>query len=209
MPRTREQHRQKGLLLGRQADLGRLQGGGGSQQARREGRPPGGWAGWRERHPCLGTPQSPRCRSRTTTRLGGCGGGGSGKLSGGGGAGSRVPSPSLADGSQAAGFQGGVRPGLLAPSPPQCPTHPALQDPAPNPTCLLWDFRRSNLVCRDLPRPGPQLLGLRVQLASPWDLGEGGLQSPPSQRWTEGRRTRGGRVELNGGQLRAEGRQQV
>lgn len=50
----------------------------------------------------------------------------------------------------------GSTPGLPAHSylcPPTSPPNPT--ESAPNPTCLLWDFRRSSLFFRDLSRPGP------------------------------------------------------
>lgn len=88
-----------------------------------------------------------------------------------------VPSPSLAACSRAVLL--GWGPSSLSTSAPSCSpsTPPALQDPAPNPTCLLWDFWSGSLVCRDLPGPGPRPSGVRAQLAVQGDLGVRGWPS--------------------------------
>lgn len=85
--------------------------------------------------------------------------------------------------------------------PPPTPTPPALQDPAPNPTCLSWGFWSSSLVCRDLPRPCPRPSGVRLSWQCRGTQGSGG--------GTMGRRAGEGQGGAEGPAAPGRGRQQV
>lgn len=159
-----------------QGSLGRLPGGGGFQQR------PGGWVGWRESPSRCGAPdglgggsqagagwrfgQAGSWQERPGWGAGGAGEAGLGENQPGSQSQPRCPLTCCASRAGSTLFASFL-------STPLLPPPPALQDPASNPTCLLWDFWSSSLVCRDLPRPGPRPSGVRAQLAVQGTWGQG------------------------------------